>query len=381
MVALPLIALQVTRSPLLIAGLTVAARLPWLLFSLVAGVVADRVDRRRVLVGVNAVRALLIGTAALLTATGNVELWMLYLLALLLGVAETLFDTSAQSALPALVSRAEIGRANSRLYGVEVVANTFVGPPLGGLLVAASAALALAGSSLAYAAAALALLAMTGSFRAVRTGPRTSLATDIAEGVTYLWRHPVLRLLALLVGGVSLTNMAFYAVLPVFAVAPGPMDLNEQGYGLLLGSIGVGALLASLTAERVARRLGPSRALRVCIVTVAATAASPLLVHPVAVGAALALGAFFVVVWNVITVSWRQQVVPDHLLGRVNSVYRLLAWGAGPLGALGGGVLAEVTSVRVTFICAAVGTLALLLAMGSLDDAKLSADPPEPGDD
>src|SRR4029450_11293307 len=132
-VALPLLAVQLTRSPLLIAGVQVAARLPWLLAP-VAGALADRLDRRQTMVRVNLVRTVLLGGLALAVAADLATLVMLYAVALLLGIGETLFDTSAQSLLPAVVDRDELTRANSRLFAVELVANTFIGPPLGRLV-------------------------------------------------------------------------------------------------------------------------------------------------------------------------------------------------------------------------------------------------------
>ena len=170
-VALPLLAVQLTRSPLLIAGITVAARPPWLLAP-VAGAFADRLDRRQSMVRVNLVRTVLLGGLALAVAADVATLAMLYAVAVLLGVAETLFDTSAQSLLPAVVDREDLTRANSRLFAVELVANTFVGPPLGGLLAAAGLAVALGLPAAAYLVGAGCLVLLGGSFRAVGAGRR-----------------------------------------------------------------------------------------------------------------------------------------------------------------------------------------------------------------
>src|SRR4029453_9433272 len=177
-VALPLLAVRLTRSPLLIAGITVAARLPWLLAP-VAGAFADRLDRRQSMLRVNLVRTVLLGGLALAVATDLATLAMLYAVAVLLGIGETLFDTSAQSLLPALVSRDDLTRANSRLYAVELVANEFIGPPLVGPLPL-----------------------IVASFRAAGAGPArsTRLRDDIAEGARFVWRHPVLRPLAIMLG-------------------------------------------------------------------------------------------------------------------------------------------------------------------------------------
>src|SRR4029453_96439 len=190
-VALPLLAVRLTRSPLLIAGITVAARLPWLLAP-VAGAFADRLDRRQSMVRVNLVRFVLLGGLALAVAVDLATLPMLYLVAVLLGVGETLFDTSAQSLLPAVVGRDELTRANSRLFAVELVANTFIGPPLGGLLAPARPAPPPGAPPAPYRVGAGCLALLAGGFRATGAGPAgsTRLRDDIAEGTRFVWHHP-----------------------------------------------------------------------------------------------------------------------------------------------------------------------------------------------
>ncbi|MEO8106628.1 MAG: MFS transporter [Actinomycetes bacterium] len=199
-VSLPLIAIQYTQSPALIAGIAIAERLPWLLFALQAGAISDRHDRRRIMVSANVGRGLVLGVVAAGLAFDVGQLWVLYLAALLLGVAETLYDTSAQSILPQVVDRKLLSRANGRLYSVELAANEFIGPPLGGLLVAAGAALSLATSSVVWLiAAAVLLLLLAGSFGTEHDGS-TTIRSDIAEGMRFLARHRVLRAMAALTG-------------------------------------------------------------------------------------------------------------------------------------------------------------------------------------
>jgi MFS family permease len=361
-VALPLLAVQLTRSPILIAGVTVAARLPWLLAP-VAGAFADRLDRRQSMVRVNLVRFVLLGGLAVAVAVDVATLPMLYAVAVLLGMGETLFDTSAQSLLPAVVGRDDLTRANSRLFAVELVANEFIGPPLGGLLAAASLAFALGVPAAAYLVGAGGLALLVGSFRAVGAAPAgsTRLRDEIAEGTRFVWRHPVLRPLAIMLG---LQNMAFsaaFSVFVLFAVAPGPMGLSKAGYGILTATIGVGSLLGSWLAAPVERRLGRVRTLVLSVVVNAAG-----LVVPVVTALAIPVGASWlvtgaaIVLWNVITVSLRQRITPDRLLGRMNATYRLVGWGTMPLGAAAGGVLAEVLGLRGAFLAAAVVTLATL---------------------
>jgi MFS family permease len=362
-VALPLLAVQLTQSPLLIAGVNLAARLPWLL-ALVAGALADRLDRRQTMVRVNLVRTVVLGGLALAVAADLATLAMLYAVALLLGLAETLFDTSAQSLLPALVSRDELTTANSRLFAVELVANTFLGPPLGGLLAAAGLAVAMGAPAAAYLAGAGCLALIVGSFRAAGAGQRgsTRLRDEIAEGARFVWRHPVLRPLAIMLG---VENMAFAAVFSVFvlySVEPGPMGLSESGYGVLLATLGVGSLIGTWLAVPTERRLGRVRTLILSVILNAASlAVFVVTTSPVLVGISLAVSGVAIVLWNVVTVSLRQRITPDRLLGRMNAAYRLVGWGMMPIGSLLGGVLAEWLGLRPTFLVAAVITLAALV--------------------
>jgi len=362
-VALPLLAVQLTRSPILIAGITVAAKLPWLLAP-VAGAFADRLDRRQSMVQVNLVRFVLLGGLALAVAVDVATLPMLYAVAVLLGVGETLFDTSAQSLLPAVVDRDDLTRANSRLFAVELVANTFIGPPLGGLLAAASLALALGAPAAAYLVGAGCLALLAGGFRAAGAAPAgsTRLRDDIAEGTRFVWRHPVLRPLAIMLG---LQNMAFsaaFAVFVLFAVAPGPMGLSEAGYGVLTATLGVGSLLGSWLAVRVERRLGRVRTLVLSIVLNAIAMIVPVVTAlSIPIGASMLASGAGIVFWNVITVSLRQRITPDRLLGRMNASYRLVGWGTMPLGAALGGVLAEALGLRGAFLVAALLTVAVLV--------------------
>jgi MFS family permease len=361
-VALPLLAVQLTRSPLLIAGVTVAARLPWLLAP-VAGAFADRLDRRQSMVRVNLVRTVLLGGLALAVAADLANIPMLYAVAVLLGVAETLFDTSAQSLLPALVGRDDLTRANSRLYAVELVANTFIGPPLGGLLAAAGLAVALGVPAAAYLVGAGFLTLIVGSFRAAGAAPAgsTRLRDEIAEGASFVWRHRLLRPLAIMLGIENMTFAAASAVFVLFAVAPGPMGLSEAGFGILSATLGIGALLGTWLAVPAERRLGRVRTLVVSVVLMSASLVVPALTaNAVLVGASFAVGGVAMVLWNVVTVSLRQRITPDRLLGRMNAAYRLVGWGTMPVGAALGGFLAEALGLRPTFAVAAALTAATL---------------------
>ncbi|HMG43625.1 MAG TPA: MFS transporter, partial [Acidimicrobiales bacterium] len=374
-IALPLVTLGVTRDPAAFATVTVALRLPWLFFALPAGALADRLDRRRTMFRVNLVRASLIGGLALALATGTETLWLLCLVGLALGVGETLFDTAAQSILPGMVDADDLSRANGNLYAVELTMNQFVGPLLGGIVVGLTATGALTGSAAAYLCAAAALALIAGSFRPERTGPPTRIRHDVIEGARYLFSHRLLRTMALLTGISNLTSTAMLTVLPLYAVEPGPMGLSEADYGILLTAAAAGAFAGSFVAPVVERAIGRARAMLIAYVLFCVAAAAPGLSASVAlVGAASALGGSGAIVWNVITVSLRQRIAPDHLLGRVNAGYRLLAWGSMPLGALLAGILGDVFGVRAVFLIAGGGALlALPLLLTIVTESAIQA--------
>ena len=373
-IALPLMALQLTQSPTLIAGLTVAATLPWLLFALTAGALADRLDRRKLMLWANVSRTAL---PALLIAVIVLDLgsiWALYVVALMVGVAETLYDTSAQSILPQVVDKDQLSRANGRLYAVELTANQFVGPPLGGLLVGIGVVAGFAVPAALWLAAVGGLLLLPGSFRVERE-QKTTLRFDIREGLRFLWNQRILRTLALMTGVFNFTSSAASAVLVLFAVGPASkMELSEVGFGLLLTTTAVGALLGSFVAESVEAKLGRSKSLALTILGCALFVGAPALTsNPLILGPIFFVGGVMIVLWNVITVSLRQRITPNRLLGRVNSAYRLLAWGTMPLGAAAGGLLAQWLGLAAMFGMMGALTLALLALMPILTDKAIAA--------
>ncbi len=377
-VGLPLVAVTLTDSPGLVAGVTLAVTLPWLLFALPAGALADRVDRRIAMVTANVVRAA--GVAVLSVAvllgleSSSAAIWALCAVALLLGTAETVYDTCAQSILPQVVARDRLPRANGRLIAAELTANEFVGPPLGGLLVAAGATAAFVSPAALWAAAVGALVLLRGSFVVPRTEERTTVRADVVEGLHYLWRHRLLRTLAAMTGLFNLATNATFAVFVLYAVGPNSaMGLTEVAYGLLFATIAAGSLIGALLADLIIGRLGRSRSLALGIlggvgtVGIAALSASPLVI-----AAAFLIGGLTNALWNVVAVSLRQRITPDRILGRINSSYRLVAWGTRPLGAAAGGLLAELLGLRAVFATAAALILATLIGMTQVTDTAIS---------
>ena len=191
------------------------------------------------------------------------------------------------------------------------------------------------------------------------------MVADIREGLSYLFHHRVLRTLAIMVGIGNLASTAAFAVFVLYAVEPGPMGLDAVAYGVLLTTMALGSLLASLVVERVERAMGRSRLLLVSAAMLSLTIAVPGLTTNVwLVGLSFAVGGFGVVLWNVVTVSLRQRIVPDALLGRLNASYRLLAWGSQPIGALLGGLIGEALGLTAAFLIAGFGSALVLLPLG-----------------
>lgn len=352
--ALPLVALTTTRSPAAFAAVTLVGRLPWLFFALPAGALADRLDRRTTMISVNVARAVVIGVLAVVIGVGLAELWMLYVLAFALGTGETLFDTAAQSVVPNIVDSDQLDHANGRLYAVELTANQFIGPPLAAVVAGATLAGAVAMSSGLYLVAGIVLATVSGSFQAQGSSRTTTIRRDIADGVRYLAQHRLLRVLAVCVGISNLASTATMAILPLHAISPGPLGLNEAGYGFLITTIAIGSVLGTLVVNRLHAKLGPRRLLLLATLSFPLFSLAPVTTDSAwLVGVGLFIAGTISVGWNIVTVSIRQRIVPDHLLGRVNAGYRLVAWGTMPLGAALGGIIANTFTIPMALITAA----------------------------
>lgn len=362
--AMPLLAVTLTRDPVLVAGVQTAAMLPWLLFSPVAGAIVDRLDRRSLMGTVDLVRAVLVGVLGIAVLVDGVTIPLLYVMVFLLGTAETLFDNGAQALMPMLVAQGDLEKANSRLFGAQIVTNEFAGPPIGGFLFAFAAAAPFLIDAASFALAAMLVLSLQGSFRAPRPEgtERRGLASEIAEGLRWLRGDAIVRGMALALGVFNLGVNGAFAIMVLYAL--GPLGLNETGFGVLLGVAAVGAFLGTLLAAGVAKVLGRGPTLMV----IALVSGIDLIVIGIAqdryvTAAMLALNGFAGVVWNVITVSLRQTLIPAHLLGRVNSVYRMIGWGTIPLGALLGGFIARGLGLRAVFFVFGVAIIGMAFVL------------------
>ncbi len=346
------LATLLTRDPLLIAVVPFALRLPWFLFALPAGIVTDRVDRRRLILAADLLRmvAFLAAAMAIWAALplppaperGLALAWLYWLIlgvALTVGVAEVFRDNAAQTMLPALVAdKSRLERANSRQWSVEMLGNALIGPALGALVIGWALPLPFVLNAACYALALVLVATIAGRFRpGDAAGPR-HWRRELAEGFAFLRSQPLLRLLAVVTG---LWNLIFQiAMVAMVLHAQENLGLDARGYGLVLASSAIGGIAGALTAERVIVRLGPGRTAQWCLL-LPTFCFFGLAAAPNGWGLALAFGLVELpgMVWNVVSVSYRQRRIPNHLYGRVNSIYRLLAWGMIPLGTLMSGVI------------------------------------------
>ncbi|MBI4499412.1 MAG: MFS transporter [Chloroflexi bacterium] len=374
LVAAPLLAAALTRDPALVAGLAFAQRLPWLLFPLLSGALADRFDRRRIMAAVAVFRAALIGVLGVTVVLDVASIPLLYTAFFLLSAGETLFDVAAVAILPAVVPRDGLPKANARLAGTLTVTNQFVGPPLGGFLFATAAALPFLLGAGGLAAAAALILALPGAFRIERVEGASlpALRIEMAEGIRWLWHHRLLRTLALALALLNITLVAQVSIMVLFAQER--LGLGPQGYGVLVAAYGVGGVLGSLVAHRVIARLGAGRTLRIAMLIEAAVPAALALTRaPLLAGAILVFFGVHAVVWGALLTSLRQDLTPARLRGRVESAYRLLEHGGAAPGALLGGLLAAGVGLTAPFwFGAVVGALLIPLVWSTFSDAMVA---------
>ncbi|MET8234492.1 MFS transporter [Micromonospora sp. NPDC005298] len=369
MAAGPLLVASVSDDPALVAGAVFAQQLPWLLLALISGAYVDRLDRRRLVVVVNLARAAALAGLAATVATGTVTVPVIYAVLFVLGVGETLADTAMGALLPAVVAPDRLPSANARLYASFTIGNQFVAKPLGAWLFVVSAAVPFGVDALTFAISA----ALVAGIRKVpvvdEPRRRSSLRDEVAAGVRWLWRHRLLRTLAVSMG---LSNVAFGAAFAVFVLyCRERLGLSAVGYGVLLTAFAVGGLLGTTVAAILTRALGSATVLRAGLVIEVVTHVS-LAVTTTPWAASLVLVVFSVhaMVWGVTVTSVRQRVVPPRLRGRVGSVYALLDLGGAALGSLLGGLLASTWAITTPFWIAAVAMAVITgLAWRPLRDA------------
>lgn len=385
-VALPVLVLQLSDSAFLTSLVVAVEVVPYLVFGLVAGAVADRVDRRRLILTCQVLAAACLATVPLAQALGLLTVGHVIIAAAAVATCWVWFDAATFGVLPALVGRARLVRANSHVYTAATLTDVLVPVGAGVLVAGIGAAYALGVDAAAYLLAAALLAAVPAPFQsqdraltlspdAAASGLLRRLGADIGEGLRYLWGHDVIRPLVLVGAGNSLSAGAVTGVLLVLATQQLGLDTVDTRIGLIWTALAVGALLGALLLPRLTPRLPLGW------VTIASLTLTPVLMVALALATSLwvglaALAGFQACVTITILngISARQVLTPDHLQSRVNTTARMIAWGGTPFGALLAGALAEVGSVRIALLCSSgfVAVAAAAAWLSSLRDPEIT---------
>lgn len=365
--ALPWLATLMSQNPVAIGAVAAAGRLPWLLFAIPAGVIIDKAEHNKLIARANLLSAVILLAILMLAMNEHVQgaVWVLAGLAFVLGSVEVLRDNAAQTMLPSIVKSKDLEAANGQLWSSEQLTNQFIGPPLAGVLIAA-------GIGIPFGLNAALLVLAAGLVWMISLAPKVRIQTSfrkaLMEGIAFMRSDPLLLRLAVVLGVANFIATATITIQVLFA--QDVLAISAYSYGLILSVAAVGAITGSLLAPRFIAMLGTQTCLYLSIATWGIGYAAIGLSHS---GLAMAIALFFVMaaamLWNVITVSWRQRRIPPALLGRVNSIYRFFGWGSMPLGAMTGGILVSVLehefgreiALRTTFMSAGAAC-GLLLA-------------------
>ena len=387
----------ITRDPLLISLTVLLATLPQLIFVLFAGVIADKFNRKSILIFTRILQVLLTLSFILLIyfnldsipkSVPIVEpefnrkfllITVFYIGAFIFGMLEVTRDNAAQSFLPQVVSKDELPKSNGRLFGFELVANNFLGAPIAGFLIGLSLVTPFILGTFLLLLSVFFITAIKGDFeRAEKSASNQTTINLIKEGVSWLSNQILLRRLAIYTGIANFFGSMQFPIMILFGQEI--LGLDSVQFAFLAYGGAVGGLVGSLVAEKINKRIGESKTLLISIALFGIGGFVPFITsNPFVVAAAFGVTSFGTVLWNVQAVSIRQALIPDKLMGRVNSVYRLLALGLTPLGALFGGFIVKITensfsrefAIRFPFLICGIFMFILFLTAPKLLSQKL----------
>ncbi|GAB2470485.1 MFS transporter [Xylanimonas ulmi] len=366
----PLLVASQTSSAMLVALAALLQRLPWLVFGLWAGAIADRLDRRRVVMVANVLRAIVVALLCVAIATGEVSIGVVLATMFLYGVAEVFADTTAQTLLPALVPRPHLSVGTHRLQAAFLTCNQLVGPPVGAFLFALGAVLPFMAQVVCALLAVVLVSRIAASpapdgapgLAVPRDGERTHVRRDIAEGLRWIAGNAAVRTLALVILVFNVTWAAAWSVLVLWS--RDHLGMSEVGFGLLTTASAVGGLIGTALYSRIERRFSLATVMRACLLLEVATHLALALTTAgwLAIVIMLEFGAY-AFVWGTVSTTVRQRAVPQRFQGRVGSVYMVCVFGGLVAGQGLGGLIAERWGLTAPFWFAFAGagvTLALV---------------------
>ncbi len=345
-VAAPLLAITLTKNPVLISMLSALVMLPWLLFAIPIGLIVDRVDKRLLVTFTNVLRFVIAGLLALAISTDFVTIYWLFLAAFLIGICEVASDTAAQSLIPVILEKKHFERANSRLNIAETVIQNFIGGPLSGFLYATAVVLPFILNSAGFLIAAIfvflipAHLIKESRSEPQETAKKKGFIEDIKFGLKYLWSDLDLRGLVTITTSLGFFYSLSMSTMILFITEV--LGLQAKFFGVLMAGAGSGAIIGALVTPKISKKFGRGKVLAFAIfmssITVLMQALSP---NYWVFGVIGFVSSFFITNWNILLMSCYQVLIPTELYGRIHGARRTFVWGVMPLGAFLGGVIAQ----------------------------------------
>ena len=364
-VAAPLLAISLTKDPVLISLLSAFVMLPWLLFAIPIGLIVDRSNKRLLITFTNSIRFITAGLVALAISTDTITIYWLLLATFLIGTCEVATDTATQSLIPVILEKKNFEKANSRLNIAETVIQNFIGAPLSGFLYATAIVLPFILNSLGFLIAAIFVLMIPahlishGSADDKHEVEKKSFISDIKFGLNYLWNdRPLRRLVA------TTTSLGFFYSLSTSTLIlfiTETLNLPTQYFGVLLAGSGSGAVLGGILTSTLSKKFGRGGVLAVAIfvssITVLFQGFAP---NFWVFGSIGFISAFFITNWNILLMSCYQVLIPAELYGRIHGARRTFVWGVMPFGAFLGGVIAK-SGLRLPLIIGGIATTLISL--------------------
>jgi MFS family permease len=358
----PLLVASMTRDPFLVSLAVLSEYLPFLLFGIPGGAVADRVDRKRMVVIADLGRAAMLAVLVDTIVTGSVSIAIVLVALFAMATAEVFADSASSTLLPSLVTHEDLGLGNARVQGSMLLTNQLVGPPIGAFLFTVGMALPFATNAACFLLGAVLMSRIAATTRAERSGPSTGFLADMAEGIRWLVHHPPMRTLALTILLFNVTFGAAWSVLVLYA--SDRLGMGAVGFGLLTTAVAVGGVFGTLLYGRLERRFALADIMRVGLIIETITH----LVLALTTWAAVALAMLVIFgghafVWGTTSTVVRQRAVPNELMGRVGGVYRVCIMGGIVIGTPLGGLLARQFGVTAPFWFAFFGSALLVVLL------------------
>jgi MFS family permease len=349
--AFPLLALALTRDPIAVAGLAAMEFLPWVAFGPIAGAIVDRVDHRCLMLMVNLVRALAVSLLAAAVFTDLHRLWMLYLVAVVIGIGESLYDTATLAWVPRIVPEQSLTRANSLISTTWTTFNEFLGPLIGAKLFELAKGLPfLMHAVFMYASTLFLVCGRRASKPATPVGgPRPSLTRQVLDGWKTLAGNKVLRATVLAGAAIAAADSAWFAVLVVYVTDE--LHASSATYGVLLAVSSLGGIAGGLLMERIGARLPLATVLTASVIGMIGAQLGLFAAQTVVVAAIMLLvSSMAIAAWNIVAMTIRQRYTAADAIGRITGTSRAVVSAAAAVSALAGGTLAHFLGVRGAFL-------------------------------